>query len=125
MLSVKREFDKAIRALRRSARDVIFTGQLVKIVRTPDPATNTVAEVTNSVDVDIIADVINQDEVNGTTFLITDFKLHIIAKNGIDVSYYDMIRSNNESFQAKDLRIISKKAFVEGSKNLMFTIIAR
>jgi hypothetical protein len=125
MLSIKRELDKAIRALRRSARDVLFTGQLVKITRTPDPATNTVAEVTSSVDVDIIADVIDQDEVNGTTFLITDFKLHIIAKQGIDVSYYDMIRSNNESFQAKDLRIISKKAFVEGSKNLMFTVISR
>ena len=125
MLSVKREFDKAIRALRRSAPDTLFTGQLIKITRTPDPATNTVAEVTSSVDVDIIADVIDQDEINGTTFLITDFKFHVIAKQGVDVSYYDMIRSNNESFQAKDLRIISKKAFVEGSKNLMFTIIAR
>lgn len=125
MLSIKREVDKAIRVLRSEAKDAVYDGNLVKIVRTPNPATNAVAEVTSIESVEIIPDVISQDEVNGTTFLITDFKLHIIAKAGVDVNFYDQVESNNESFLSKRLRIISKKAFVEGSKNLMFTIIAR
>ena len=83
------------------------------------------AEVVSTEPVEIISDVISQDEVNGTTFLITDFKFHIIAKVSVDVSFYDMIESANESFQGKRLRIISKTAFVEGVKNLMFTVVAR
>lgn len=125
MLSIKREVDNAIRVLRRTAKGVVYTGNLVKVSKVPNPATNTVADVVSTEPVEIISDVISQDEVNGTTFLITDFKFHVIAKIGVDVNFYDMIESANESFQGKRLRIISKKAYVEGTKNLMFTIVAR
>lgn len=125
MLSISREVDKLIRVLRRTAPDTIYSGKLIKINKSIDPATNLVAEITSEQSIEIINDQLTQDEINGTTILSSDFKIHVIARKGIYVDFYDVIECDFEAFLGRKLRIVKKVTFVEGSKNLLYTLVVR
>jgi hypothetical protein len=116
--------ESAIDTVKRVSPDVIYTGSLIKVSRAVNPSTNTVVENDTIEPVEIIQDVIKADEIDGLTVLRTDFKLHIIARNGINVDFYDELIIKNNVTGDKRLKIKLKTDIAVGIRSLMFTIIA-
>jgi len=124
MLNIQSMVESAIDTVKRVSPDVIYTGSLIKVSRAVNPSTNTVVENDTIEPVEIIQDVIKADEIDGLTVLRTDFKLHIIARNGINVDFYDELIIKNNVTGDKRLKIKLKTDIAVGIRSLMFTIIA-
>jgi len=124
MLNIQSMVESAIDTVKRVSPDAIYTGSLIKVSRAVNASTNTVTEADVVEPVEIIQDVIKADEIDGLTVLRTDFKLHIVARNDINVDFYDELVIKNNVTGDKRLKIKLKTDITVGIRSLMFTVIA-
>lgn len=124
MLNIQALVESAIDTVKRVSPDVIYTGSLIRISRAVNPSTNTVTNVEVVEPVEIVQDIIKADEMDGAVILRTDFKLHVIARNNINVDFYDEILIKNNVTGDRRLKIKIKTDVAVGVRSLIFTIIA-
>ena len=120
MISTDAIIDLVISNLKKSFPDALKDGFLISNDLSFNPSSNTVNDNKTQIPVYIVSETLTSQEIQASTLLNNDLKIHVLSNEVLDISFYDSVLFNNIEY-----KIFMKTDYLIGYKRCLWTLICR